>query len=135
MRNEWSGAARQVVFIKDQDKNKSEKIKNLNPKDQADDGSKYIAVKKGTWDLATGVLENLAKALGQKVIDGTRQERTFFPRHHSLFAPNPTPISTYHFSSLSLPSPHMLMHMHMHAHTNAAKMFLHAPGCWLLLFI
>lgn len=103
-RKEWSGAARQVVFIKDQDKNKSEKTKSLNPKDQADDGS--IAVKKGTWELATGVLENLAKALGQKVIDGTQQERTFFPRHDSLFAPNPIPTSTYRFSSLSLSLPH-----------------------------
>lgn len=105
-RNEGSGAARQVVFIKDPVNNKSEKTKVLNPKDQAEDGS--IAVKKGTWELATGVLENLAKALGQNMIDRTLQERTFFPRHDSLFAPNPTSTSTYH-SPLSLPSTHMLI--------------------------
>lgn len=134
-RNEWSGAARQVVFIKDPNKNKSGKAKSLNPKGQANDGSKYIAAKKGTWELATGVLENLAKALSQKVMDGTQQERTIFPRHDSLFAPSPTPTFTYPFSSLSPSSPHMLLYMHTHTHTDAATMFLRAPGCWLLLFI
>lgn len=46
-RNEWSGAARQVVFIKDPNKNKSGKAKSPNPKGQADDGSKYVLLKGG----------------------------------------------------------------------------------------
>lgn len=41
----------------------------MDPKDQADDGNKRIAAKKGTWELAAGVLGNEIKAWGQKVID------------------------------------------------------------------
>lgn len=64
--------------------NKPGKTKGLSPKDQADDGSKCIGLKKGTWELVGGLLENVTKALNQKVTDGTQQERTSCTRRNTL---------------------------------------------------
>lgn len=96
--------------------------------------------KESLRDCHWGLRKRNKSVLGEKMIEKAHPERTFHKRHGSLF----TQFHLYThipFPLSSLSRSHTWLHIHtcLSTHTcictAAAKMFIHAPGCWLLLVI
>ena len=138
---EVNGQEEQGKLILGYNQNKSRKTESLDPKDEGDGGDTCIAVKREQGSLLLGSQKTNRSHLGSEV-DWENTGKDFHTRQDSFCTLSPiTYLYTLSLLPLSLFLPqsclctHAHTHTHIHVHTSAAKGFLHAPGCWSLLFI
>lgn len=133
--NEWPGEAGKVCLSM---RPKQTRIrKNKEPGSQGWGGwrEQMRCCKKNMGACSWGLRklnEDILKSLQSKD-DWENTSRKDLPHKAWLFVrSNPKPVPTY---PLSFSLSHSCLHMCPCVHIAAAKMSMHAPGCWLLLFM